>query len=137
MGFVMKGVEKFIADNGLVLNITEVASNPYLPHEASDMKHCLCQLSGDNVSGFEFYFSFVETDSGYVPDIVFVMSRLLEDVRSFRDCEGYGDFARLIGIDEDDPRGVVAFEEVERLSKLIDQNFGFDNQSEAGLQATI
>lgn len=125
----MFDIEKFIEENGITLTTSEVDFNPYLPHEAEDMKHCLCQLAGETLNNFEFYLSFVDTQEGYTPDATFVLERLLDDVRSFRDCQGYDDFARLLGIEDDDPSGIVAFEEAGRLSNLLGQHFTFDEEA--------
>jgi hypothetical protein len=57
-----------------------------------------------------------------------VVERLLDDVRSFRDCNGYKDFAALLGIEEDDTGGIVAFEEAGRLSTLVGQYFDLDEE---------
>lgn len=124
----MFDIEQFIEDNSIVLRASYVDYNPYIPHESQDMKHCFCRLSGQTMIEFEFYLSYVDTEEGYTPDAAFVIERLLDDVRSFRDCNGYSDFAALLGIEEDDADGILAFEEAGRLSDLIGQHFTFDEE---------
>lgn len=104
--------------NGLSFSCHEVEANPYMPQDSSDMRHWLCYVSGGPIEGFEFYLSLGE-DAG-LPDARVALSLVLEDVRSYRECRGYADFARLIGIDEDDPAGRVAWEEIARLAPLAE-----------------
>lgn len=122
----MFNIDKFVEDNEISISTSMVEYNPFIPHEASDMKHCFCKLTGETLSNFEFYLSYVDTVEGYTPDASFAIERLLDDVKTFRNCDGYDDFARLLGIEDDDPSGIVAFEEAGRLSKLVDQHFTLD-----------
>lgn len=122
----MFNVEKFIEENEITISSSVTEYNPYIPQEAADMKHCYCKLSGKTLSNFEFYLSYVDTEEGYTPDASFALERLIDDVKTFRDCEGYEEFARLLGIEEDDPGGMVAYEEAGRLSKMVDQHFNLD-----------
>lgn len=124
----MFNIDKFIEDNNVLLTTSLVDNNPYIPHGSQEMKHCFCRLSGTSLNEFEFYLSFVDTDEGYTPDAAFVVERLLDDVRSFRDCNGYKDFAALLGIEEDDAGGIVAFEEAGRLSNLVGEYFDLDDE---------
>ena len=114
----MPDMLSIIEANGLAFGCHEVEANPYMPQDSSDMRHWLCTVSGGAVDGFEFYVSLGE-DAGH-PDAQIALSLVLEDVRSFRSCTGYGDFARLIGVEEDDPAGRVAWEELQRLAPIAE-----------------
>ncbi|RDJ93070.1 hypothetical protein B4Q13_24490, partial [Lacticaseibacillus rhamnosus] len=87
--------------NGLSFSCHEVEANPYMPQDSSDLRHWLCSVSGGSLDGFEFYVSFGE-EAG-LPSAASALALVLEDVRSYRECRGYADFARLIGVGEDDP----------------------------------
>lgn len=100
--------------NGLSFSCHEVEANPYMPQDSSDLRHWLCSVSGGSLDGFEFYVSFGE-EAG-LPSAASALALVLEDVRSYRECRGYADFARLIGVGEDDPAGRLAWEEVARLA---------------------
>lgn len=106
--------------HGLAFKSHQVAENPYMPHDASDMRHWLCSLSGDAVEGFEFYVSAGDGACPDAPEPAFALSLVMEDVRAFRECSGYADFARLIGVDDEDPAGMVAWNEVSRLAPLVE-----------------
>ena len=114
----MADIQSIIDAHGLSFRCHEVEANPYMPQDSSDMRHWLCTVSGGPVEGFEFYVSLGE-DAG-LPRAELALSLVLEDVRSFRECDGYADFARLIGVDEDDPAGRVAWEEIARLAPLVE-----------------
>lgn len=121
----MIDLPSLIESNGLEFNAIPAASNPLMPQESADLSHWFCTLSGDAISGFDFYVSLGADYEGREPSLEFALSLLIEDVRSYRGCEGYEDFARLLGIDDGDPEGdalcFAAYEELSRLSPLIDE----------------
>lgn len=116
----MTEAAELIEAHGLSFEAHEVAENPYMPQDSSDLRHWLCTLSGGPVDGFEFYLSAGEEACPEGPDAVFALSLVIEDVRAFRECGGYSDFARLIGIDDEDPSGAVAWNEASRLAPLVE-----------------
>lgn len=121
----MLDVSTILDSNGLSFGCHEVDANPYMPQDSSDLRHWLCTVSGGAIDSFEFYVSLGEDTGG--PDAQIALSLVLEDVRSFRSCSGYGDFARLLGIGEDDPAGRVAWEEISRLAPFAEAFAGLSS----------
>lgn len=111
--------DELIDAAGLTFACSPVASNPFMPQDSSDMRHYLCAVSGEGVPSFEFYVSLGEDVAGE-PDFRSALSLVVEDVRAYRECDGYGDFARLLGIDEDDPSGLPGWEELSRIAPSVE-----------------
>lgn len=105
--------------NGLSFAASEVDGNPYMPQDSSDMRHWLCSVSGSGLPGFEFYVS-LEADAATGPSASLALSLVIEDVRAYRECGGYSDFAKMIGIEDDDPAGGLAWAEIGRLAPLAE-----------------
>lgn len=116
----MLDVESIMTANGLSFGCHPVAENPFMPQDSRDLSHWFCTISGGPVEGFEFYVSVGEDVTDDQPSAALALSLVLEDVRSFRSCEGYSDFVRMIGLDETDPAGAVAWEELGRLAPLVE-----------------
>jgi len=129
----MTDAAELVEAHGLAFEAHEVAENPYMPQESSDLRHWLCTLSGGPVEGFEFYLSAGDEACPHGPDAAFALSLVIEDVRAFRECGGYSDFARLIGIEDDDPSGAVAWNEAARLAPLVESLLESAPTREAGL----
>lgn len=111
-----------LAAHGLEFKCHAVGANPFMPQESSDLSHWLCSLSGGPLAGFEFYVSLGRDHAGE-PEAALALSLVAADVRSYRGCEGYADFARLIGIEDDDPSGMPAWEEISRLAPAVEALF--------------
>lgn len=116
----MTGPEELIEAHGLSFKSHEVGENPYMPQDSSDLRHWLCSVDGDGIDRFEFYISAGEDACPGAPGAAFALSLVMDDVRAFRECAGYADFARLIGVDDEDPSGAVAWNEVSRLAGIIE-----------------
>ena len=116
----MFDAEPLIDAHGLVFSCHEVAENPFMPQDSDDLRHWFCTVSGGAVPGFEFYVSLGDDAGGAEPSPSLAISLVMEDVRSFRACEGYADFAKMIGLDETDPSGRVAWDEIERLAPMAE-----------------
>ena len=110
---------KLIEDHNLQFKCMAVTKNPYMPHETEDLSHWLCSISGEVVAGFEFYVS-LGSDYDNEPDADLALSLVLSDIRSYRECTGYDDFIKLIGIEENDPAGRLAWEEISRLAPVLE-----------------
>jgi hypothetical protein len=109
--------------------------NPVMPQDSDDMVHWFCTLSGGPISGFDFYISLGQVFEGAPPSSELALTLLLEDVRAYKECEGYEDFARLLGIEDDDAegqaQGYAAYEELSKLSPLMDEVLELENPSPA------
>ena len=121
----MADVSEIIASNALDFTAFPASANPLMPQGGDGMNHWFCTFSGDRLSGFEFYVSLGSDYANEAPTAELALSLLVADVRAFRECEGYEDFARLVGVDDDDSSGeavaYAAFEELGRLAPLVDE----------------
>lgn len=107
----MLDVSEALSDAGVAYSCVPAPSNPFL--FGGEGASWLCRLEGGPLECFEFHLTCADE-----PDVSLAVNLLLLDVRAFRDCRGYADFARLLGIDEDDPSGHGPWNEAARLSAL-------------------
>lgn len=121
----MTDLAAIIESNSLEFHAVPVESNPVMPQETDDLTHWFCTLSGGVISGFDFYVSLAADYDGAPPEAEFALSLLLMDVRAYRECAGYDDFAKMLGIEDDDPQGqaqgYAAFEELSKISPLMEE----------------
>lgn len=131
----MTDIAALIDAHSLQFRALPAEINPVMPQDSDDMTHWFCTLSGGPISGFDFYLSLGETYEGNPPTAEFALALLLEDVRAYKTCEGYDDFAKLLGIEDDDAegqaQGYAAFEELSKLSPLMDEVLELENLSSA------
>jgi hypothetical protein len=129
----MTDIAAIIDANDLQFRSIPAQSNPVMPQDSGDMAHWFCTMTGSSISGFDFYISLGENFGGEPPSPELALSLLLEDVRAYKECEGYEDFARLLGIEDDDSdgqaQGYAAYEELSKLSPLMDEVLGLDGPS--------
>lgn len=97
----------------------KVESNPFMPQDSSDLDHWFCTLKNDSVT-FDFYLSRGADFLGSAPTAEFALSFILEDIGSFRLCEGYEEFCKMIGIDMNDTKAQLAYDELSRLSDNLE-----------------
>lgn len=121
----MTDIAAIIESNELEFKAVPAEMNPVMPQDSQDLTHWFCTLSGGVISGFDFYVSLDEGYDGAPPDAEFALNLLLMDVRAYRECAGYDDFARMLGIEDDDPQGqalgYAAFEELSKISPLMEE----------------
>jgi hypothetical protein len=119
-----------ISTYGLQLTAAPVMENPFMAQESADMTHYYCNLHNDDIS-FDFYMSL---GSAYSDSLTpeFCLARVLEDVGSFRNCSGYQDFCKLIGVEEDDDKARLGFDEVRRISENLDFLLSHENELDTG-----
>lgn len=103
-----------------------VMENPFMPQESSDLLHWYCKLTADNIH-FDFYISLGQDYAG-APDAEFALSRVLEDVGSYRACDGYAAFCELVGIDEDEGKARLAYDEIARMNDNIEHILSVGNE---------
>jgi len=123
-------VTDIISTYGLQFTAAPVMENPFMAQESADMTHYYCNLHNENLA-FDFYLSL---GSDYSDSLTaeFCLARVLEDVGSFRNCAGYADFCRLIGVEEDDSKAKLGFEEVRRISENLDFLLSKENELTIG-----
>lgn len=121
----MIDIAAIIEANDLQFRVIPAETNPVMAQDASDMTHWFCTFTGATVAGFDFYVSLGESYGGEPPTQELALELIIEDVRAYRECEGYEDFARMLGILDDDAegqaQGFTAYEELSKLSVLIDE----------------
>jgi hypothetical protein len=115
-----------IEANDLQFTTMRAEVNPFIDQVVEDDIHWFCTFSGGAISGFDFYVTTGADHGDEPPTAVFALELVAEDVRAYRDCDGYADFARLLGVDDDDPQGFAAFDEISRLSPLIEEVLDLD-----------
>jgi len=117
----MNPVEELIEANSLTVAVERAEANPMMAQPCEDMDHWRCEVSGGGVEGFEFYVSLGGDFAGQAPLPAEALSRVVDDVRAFRDCAGYADFATLLGIGdgEQSPEALAAWGHLARLSASI------------------
>jgi hypothetical protein len=120
-----------IATYELQFTFTPVMENPFMAQESSDMNHFYCKLHNDALS-FDFYTS-LGTEYSDNLTAEFCLARILEDVGSYRGCAGYSDFCRLVGVEEDDGKASLSFEELKRMSDNLDFLLSQENKLSSGL----
>jgi hypothetical protein len=106
-----------ISTYDLQLTATPVMENPFMA-DSSDLSHYYCNLHNDAVS-FDFYTSL---GSDYSDSLTaeFCLARILEDIGLFRSCPGYVEFCKLIGVEEDDGKAKLGYDEIRRISENLD-----------------
>jgi hypothetical protein len=119
-----------ISTYDLHLEASPVMQNPFMAQESADMTHYYCNLRNESVS-FDFYLSL---GSDYSDSLTaeFCLARVLEDVGSFRTCAGYVEFCQLIGVEEEDGKAKLGFEEVRRISDNLDFLLSQENELNSG-----
>lgn len=121
----MIDIAAIIEANDLQFHAIPAEANPVMAQESDDMNHWFCTITGTAVAGFDFYVSLGQTYGSAPPTQELALSLIIEDVRAYRECEGYEDFARLLGIDDDDSEGqahgYAAYEELSKLSPLVEE----------------
>lgn len=131
----MTDIAAIIDANDLQFRSIPAQANPVMPQDSGDMSHWFCTISGGPIAGFDFYISLGESYGSEPPSAELALSLLLEDVRAYKECEGYEDFARMLGIDDDDSdgqaHGYAAYEELSKLSPLMDEVLDLDSPSSA------
>jgi len=117
----MNPVEELIETNSLAVTVERSEGNPMMAQPCGDMDHWRCEVSGGGVEGFEFYVSLGADFGGRPPLPTEALSHVVEDVRTFRDCAGYADFAALLGVEEgeDVPEAAAAWALLARLSASL------------------
>lgn len=107
-----------ISTHGLEFTFSPVMENPFFTQESSDLVHYYCNLHNEAIS-FDFYISMgIDYSEALTGD--FCLTRVLEDIGTFRSCSGYPEFCRLIGVEEDDDKSRIGFDEIKRLSDNLD-----------------
>lgn len=121
----MTDIAAIIEANDLQFHAIPADGNPVMAQESDDLTHWFCTITGNSVAGFDFYISLGESYGGEPPTQELALELIIEDVRAYRECEGYEDFARLLGIDDDDAegqaQGYAAYEELSKLSSLVEE----------------
>ncbi|NTF17242.1 hypothetical protein G6L37_02200 [Agrobacterium rubi] len=121
----MTDIAAIIEANDLQFSAIPTDVNPVMAQESDDMNHWFCTVTGNTVAGFDFYVSLGQSYGDEPPTQELALSLIIEDVRAYRECEGYEDFARLLGIDDDDAegqaQGYAAYEELSKLSSLVEE----------------
>lgn len=115
-----------IETNGLQLSTMRAETNPFVNFVRDGDTHWFCTFSGDAVSGFDFYITTGAGMGDEPPTAEQALSLVAQDVRAFRECDGYADFARLMGVDDEDPQGFATFDEISRLAPLVEEAIGLD-----------
>src|SRR3712207_2286063 len=117
----MQPVEELIASHSIAVVVRPADENPHMPHPGDDLDHWRCTISAEGVEAFEVHVSLHHDYGGVPPRPDLVMSLVMADVRSYRACEGYADFAAMLGVEdgEDDPAAAAAWEELGRLSASV------------------
>lgn len=113
--------------NGLQFAAVRTEINPFIDRVEPGDLHWFCTITGDAISGFDFYLTTGADRGEEPPSAVLALELISEDVRAYRDCEGYGDFARLMGVDDDDPQGFATYDEISRLSPLVEELLDLDH----------
>lgn len=122
----MTDFAEIIEANGLQFSTMQAETNPFIDQVDDADRHWFCTFSGHALPGFDFYVT-TGADHGDVPPTAeFALELVAEDVRAYRECEGYADFARLMGVDDEDPQGFAAFDEISRLAPLVEEVLGLD-----------
>jgi hypothetical protein len=121
----MTDIAAIIEANDLQFNAIPAAANPVMAQDSSDMNHWFCTITGTAISGFDFYVSLGESYGGEPPTQELALALIIEDVRAYKECAGYEDFARMLGIEDDDAegqaQGYAAYEELSKLSPLVEE----------------
>lgn len=114
-------IEDIIAAHAVVMSVEPAEANPSMPQGSDDMDHWRCVISAEAIEGFEVFVSFGKGYEGVAPDLPTVLGLVLEDVRSYRGCEGYADFAAMLGLEEgeSEPTVEAAWNELGRLSAAV------------------
>lgn len=114
-------IDDIISAHSLELSIEAAENNPAMPHDCEDMDHWRCRIVGDGLEGLEFHVSIGKAHAGAAPDLPTVLSLVLADVRSYRECNGYPDFAAMLGVDDGDgePAIEAAWNELARIDSAI------------------
>lgn len=115
-----------IEANGLQFATMRAETNPFIDRVDEGDLHWFCTFSGGAISGFDFYVTTGADHGEEPPTAEFALELVSEDVRAYRDCDGYADFARLMGVDDEDPQGFAAFDEISRLSPLVEEVLDLD-----------
>jgi hypothetical protein len=128
----MTDLVAIIEANDLQFRAIPAQTNPVMPQDTSDLTHWFCSMTGTAISGFDFYISLGESYGTEPPSAELALSLLLEDVRAYKECDGYADFARLIGVEDDDSDGqaqsYAAYEELSKLTPLMEEVLDLDGQ---------
>jgi len=117
----MQSAEDLISAHSIAVVVRPADENPHMPQRSDDLDHWRCTISADGLDAFEVHVSMHQDHGGVPPKPSVVLSLVMADVRTFRGCEGYADFAALLGIEDggDDPAAVAAWEELGRLSAAV------------------
>ncbi len=103
-----------------------VDANPHMPQERDGLTHWLCTFSNDVIGIFDFYISLDPEYQGNPPSGPMALDFIRADIAFFRSCPGFADFAAKLGLDEDDSRAIVAFNEMSRYSTFADTLLAHD-----------
>jgi len=117
----MQSVEDLIASHSIAVVARPADENPHMPQPGDDLDHWRCTISAEGVDSFEVHVSLHPAYGGVPPRPALVLSLVMADVRAYRACDGYADFAALLGVEdgEDVPAAAAAWEELGRLSAAV------------------
>lgn len=119
----MEDISEFINSNEIKITFSPSDDNPFMPGHKADLNHWFCNLTTPNSNSFDFYFS---GTNDIKPEAEMVLSRLIEDIDKYKECNGYSDFIALFDTSEGegDAELAVAWAELERLEPLVEQLIG-------------
>lgn len=117
----MQSAEELISAHSVAVVVRAADHNPLMPQPSGDLDHWRCTISAEGVDSFEVHVSLHPDHGGAPPAPAVVLSLVMADVRSYRECDGYAQFAALLGLDDgdEDPAIVSAWEGLGRLSEAI------------------